>query len=204
MTIGDRLRAARAEKGWSLQDVAKRTGGNKNTLWMYESGRNQPSTFALFGLAMLFGKPVQWFRHGDDGLEPPDTGAGQRIPVHPILITGIVRDTMVFEFPDLGSVDVPFHILQDAPRAFALRVTDHSLSLLGVRQGSMVIVDPDAPFVDGKLYPVRIDGEERPCIRQIFREPRAYRIVDSEGATVTREVRQVEILGRIIWSMVKM
>ena len=54
MTIGERLRALRTQRGYSQEQVAKMLGVGRTTYLKYESGENKPSR-NLDKLASLFG-----------------------------------------------------------------------------------------------------------------------------------------------------
>ena len=60
-TLGNRLRAARLERGWSQQEVARRAGISATMVYRYETDRRHPSALALRGLAAVFERSVQWF-----------------------------------------------------------------------------------------------------------------------------------------------
>lgn len=55
--IGARLRRLREERGWRLEDLAKRSGLSKAYLSRLEGGERQPSLGALFGVAHAYGVP---------------------------------------------------------------------------------------------------------------------------------------------------
>ena len=203
MELGAKLRAARLQCGWTQAEVARRTQANKNTIYMYEAGVNRPSKLALFGLAMLFGKPVDWFNANGADIEIGRETEPEAIPLHPIPIRGLVHDTMVFEHRDLGNFEVPVTVIQEAPGAFALRAMDHSLAPMHIWLGNVMIVDPDAPFVEGKLYVIRMLGDTKAGIRQLFRNGPRLRIVDSKGETTSCNPEDVEIAGRLRWGMVE-
>jgi transcriptional regulator with XRE-family HTH domain len=57
-TLCARLRQLRAEHGWTLGDLATRTGLSQAHLSRVESGERQPSLAALFTLARAFAVPV--------------------------------------------------------------------------------------------------------------------------------------------------
>ncbi len=56
-----RLRAARSSVGLTQQAVAESIGVDPNTIARYEAGRIKPSGTALFALAQIYSKPVEWF-----------------------------------------------------------------------------------------------------------------------------------------------
>jgi transcriptional regulator with XRE-family HTH domain len=65
--VGDRLRAIRAEKGWSLQRVETLSGGRWKTaaVGSYERGDRMVSVEGLAALAGFYGVPVRELLPGD-------------------------------------------------------------------------------------------------------------------------------------------
>jgi transcriptional regulator with XRE-family HTH domain len=55
--VGARLRRLRKERGWRLEDLAKRTTLSVAYLSRIESGERQPSLTALFAIAQVYGVP---------------------------------------------------------------------------------------------------------------------------------------------------
>jgi transcriptional regulator with XRE-family HTH domain len=56
--LGERLRDLRAAKGWTLDELAERSGLSKPFLSRLESGTRQPSIAAVLTLARVFGVPM--------------------------------------------------------------------------------------------------------------------------------------------------
>ena len=204
MSVGERIRAARLEKGWSQPYVAKRTQADVNTIYLHESGMRKPSKLALFGYAMLFGKPVDWFRGNGEPVEMSGSGGETPIELHPIPILGVIIDSMVHQQDGLGDFDVPVTVIQEAPKAFALRAMDHSLAALNIWMGNMIIVDPDGPLVEGRMYVIRRVGEERAGIRRLLRNGPRLTVMDSRGDTISVRPDEVEIAGRVRWAMLEL
>ena len=79
MGIAERLRTAREELGWTRREVGERAGVDLNMIYEYESGRRNPSTLALRGLASLYGRSVEWFfgeeEESQASTEHPDADA---------------------------------------------------------------------------------------------------------------------------------
>lgn len=70
----NRLRVARAERGWSQDELARRAGVTRQTVSSIETGQYGPSAVLAFVLAEQLGMPIDTlFR-----LEPttPDAGEG--------------------------------------------------------------------------------------------------------------------------------
>ena len=58
VSLGERLRSLRAAKGWTLEELAERSGLSKPFLSRLESGSRQPSIAAVLTLARVFGVPM--------------------------------------------------------------------------------------------------------------------------------------------------
>jgi len=56
--LGTRLRSLRAAKGWTLEELAERSGLSKPFLSRLESADRQPSIAAVLTLARVFGVPM--------------------------------------------------------------------------------------------------------------------------------------------------
>lgn len=69
MTIGERLKELRKQRGYSQEDVAKLLGIGRTTYLKYESGENKPSR-KLKELASLFGVTTDYLL----GREPAPAG----------------------------------------------------------------------------------------------------------------------------------
>jgi putative transcriptional regulator len=57
--VRNRLRALRAERGWSQQDLAERLGVSRQTVNAIENGRYDPSLPLAFDIADLFEAPIE-------------------------------------------------------------------------------------------------------------------------------------------------
>ena len=60
--LGGRLRAARHELGLTMVDVAERVGVHYQSVFRWETGKQEPDLARLKGLASVLGKPVEWFK----------------------------------------------------------------------------------------------------------------------------------------------
>lgn len=79
--LANRLRVARAERGWSQDDLARRAGVTRQTVSSIETGQYGPSALLAFVLAEQLGRRVDELFH----LEPiaPDAGEGGSSHVDP-------------------------------------------------------------------------------------------------------------------------
>lgn len=56
MTIGERIRFMRIEKGWTQDELAKKMGyTNRSTIWCIETGRNDVTSSTVVKFAEVFG-----------------------------------------------------------------------------------------------------------------------------------------------------
>ena len=72
-TLGDRLREARLEKGFTLEHAAERVGVRLNTVWCYEKNKFRPSEPVLRLCAQIYDKPYEWF-FGEEDEPQRDSG----------------------------------------------------------------------------------------------------------------------------------
>ncbi len=99
--------------------------------------------------------------------------------------------TMELAPPDDDSSGFP----RPGSRWFYLEVLADSLVSDDILKGDFVFVDPEAPFIDGKLYVVRI--EERVIFRRIYTMgPGRYKLVFIHGE-IEVDRSEIEILGRV-------
>ena len=64
--LGQRLRQARRYAGLTQLAAGEKIGVDPNTIARYEAGRITPSSPALFAMAQIYGRPVEWF-YGEEG-----------------------------------------------------------------------------------------------------------------------------------------
>jgi len=208
-----RLKEARLEAGLTLTDAARRAGIELTSVWRYEAGQREPMAHVVYALAKVYRRPVEWF-YGEElspaaealielGMTHPD-GRPISVPVdtvRPINVIGAISAGGFVESwqDDLGTMDVPASVLEASPRAFALRVSGNSLASEGIWDGAMVVVDPDAPVEDGKIYAIRRDGGEI-AARRLFIVGRRFKVVSGDGDVLELTRSQVTVIGRIRWS----
>ena len=61
----NRLRALRAERGWSQADLAERLGVSRQTVNAVETERYEPSLSLAFKIARLFGQKIEAIFEGE-------------------------------------------------------------------------------------------------------------------------------------------
>jgi repressor LexA len=179
----------------------------------WEKGNNWPTADRLERLADLYGVSVDWLLKGDRTIR--ETGTGYIVgAVQPAGAAGLVELSLTVVpvlgaisagglveawQEDLGTLEVPTYIRRLAPRAFGLRVYGSSLASEWINDGSIVVVDPDAPFVDGKIYAVQLDGGQVAARRVIEAGP-VLKLVTGDGEISEYPRLAVAIIGRVRWS----
>ena len=223
MTLDANLRRARQRLGWSRKEAADRAGVAPNALYLYETGRERPSQVALLGLAALYGCSTDWLLSDHDSerddafpgtlagsgspfpdaaaLRPPDEIGLESLPVVGFISAG----ELVESWPESdGQQPVPDTILNKAPRAFAIRVSDNSLLRDGINDGDTLIIDPDAtrPFVEGRIYFVRsVAHHQTVAARRVYLAgPDRLKLVSGDGQITEVNRDEVDLLGRVRWT----
>lgn len=77
--IGDRLRAAREQAGFTVRDFEEVTGISRSTIGNYENGKTKPRRASLLTWALATGFDLNWLQHGVSGEQDgPDGGMAAR------------------------------------------------------------------------------------------------------------------------------
>lgn len=73
MTVGERIKKIRLEKGMTQQDLAKRTGINDANIRKYEGGRQNPKLETLERIAAALEVDPYYLVFGDEKIQSNDT-----------------------------------------------------------------------------------------------------------------------------------
>lgn len=99
--LGPRLRAARQERGWTLDELAGRADMSSSTLSRLESGKRQASLELLLPLTRQLGIRI------DDLLDPPDRDP--RVHRQAIRRDGITIAPLTREESDVRAFKITYH-----------------------------------------------------------------------------------------------
>lgn len=55
MTIGEKIKELRKEKGWTQSELAHKAMTHENSVFQWETGKNEPSIYHCIALADVFG-----------------------------------------------------------------------------------------------------------------------------------------------------
>ena len=72
--LGDKIRTARAEKGWKQKHLAAQVDVEPITVSRWERGATRPDLNVLHQLAEATGKPVSYFVGGEEPQAPAASG----------------------------------------------------------------------------------------------------------------------------------
>ncbi len=146
----DRLKARLAELGWSVPELARRSGVPEQSLYKYIQGRiSRPRGDGMKRLAQATSVSEVWLAFGSEGADAVhDQIEVVTIPiinVHALAgsMTKAQAINMIKSSEDtIASPDTV------GPHAFAIYIEDDAVSV--APSNSKVIVDPDLPVVPGK------------------------------------------------------
>lgn len=72
--IGERIRQARENQGWSTEEMARRMGVTQETVQDWESGERDPRSNRIVILAGVLGVSAHWLLDGSSEFAPEDDG----------------------------------------------------------------------------------------------------------------------------------
>jgi len=217
------LKRLRKERGFSQHELAQRSGLNETYIAKMETGRGPKSITLETARALAAGlgvSPEEFLRPMEQeqailreaqakyGHEAPESRSlkdylrilGERFEVEEtvrIWLRGSVpAGCPLPEEESHGEYfDLPVSYISGIQRPYALRISGESLVDMGISNGDVVIVDPDAEIIEGKTYVVRIGAEC--CVKRIHRQDDRLLLVGANGTIDIREPQQVETLGRV-------
>lgn len=222
MDMKERLKQARIQRGLTQERAGELVGVTENSIYRYEAGTVHPSETALKMMAQVYGQPVEWL--SGDGPDSTGRVAEPLAPFSPstdidridgelgpvtlaheeMEVIGAISARVLVEGwqQDLGQVWIPRQIIRASPNAFALRVYGDSLIPDGIVDGDIVVVDPDAGFVEGRIYAVQSEENHQTiAARRVYDMGRRYKLVSGDGSAIDVLKSRTTLLGRIRWSV---
>lgn len=156
MSIGERIRAYRESNKMSQEELGKKVGLSKNSIYLYEKGERIPQSDNLIKIAdalhitpnLLLGIPVSNARISTQILEIPllsmeaiaSCGVGNGL-------SGVdlqAADTIFIEQSDL-------HRYDDLRKPFAIRTEGDSMEGAGLEEGSVAVINPAEDVLSGDM-----------------------------------------------------
>ncbi|WP_429498915.1 XRE family transcriptional regulator [Robbsia andropogonis] len=171
--IGQRLAEARANKGWSQEDLAMRAGVSQGTIGHLESGRNSSSR-KLAELAAALGVTAEWLAtgkgdrdaqfprsHGRIGDEPTDDCYGMipQLDVAASCGRGRFVDTVIIDggltmrldqMHDLGINEKSARVIKSSGMSMWPTINDGSRVIVNLKENEPI---------DNRIYAIYIPGD---------------------------------------------
>lgn len=181
-TFGDRVKRRRKELELSQEALAQLAGLTQETISNIERGRNKGSGFVV-QLATALKVNPKYLATGRGPKEPGDTEPGPTIRARVPLISWTTAGRW-------GEVQDPFSP-GDAeewisttgtvgPTAFALRVRGDSMEPK-IPDGSIVIIDPAAPYSHGKIVLAKRTVDQEATLKQLWYDGAAPKLRPLNG-----------------------
>lgn len=215
--LGDVIRKLRAEKGWSLDDLAEKSGVNRMSISQIERGTVDPrvSTIERIATALGFQNVEQLHAEVRRGTDPSShTSTGQRdehapepfdrditrgYKKHDVPVVGDAEASAngIISWDDGGVVAqqieqwVSRSFADGDPKAYALRVRGDSM-VPRYFPGEVVIAQPRLTPKDGDFACVQLVNGER-LVKRVFRTPTGWVLRSLNEAYPPREVTLAEV-----------
>lgn len=181
--MGDKIRERRALLGISQVALAKTAGCSQTTISDIERGRNECSK-ELPDIARALNVTVEYLlgtprrQHID---APSNTGPERRSIVKVPLISSIRAGAMCGS-PDLYQPGDAEEWVETTARvsaySYALRVVGDSMTnphgSPSIPEGSIVIIDPQAEALPGKIVVVKVKGEDDATLKRFVKDGPQY------------------------------
>lgn len=170
MTIGERIKARRNELGLSAEEVARKIGKDRSTVYRYESNDivKLPTTVLEPLARALNTTPAALMGYGEDKeVIPPISSAkaparkGNRIPVLGRVAAGIPIEAV----QDIEDYEEILASWGDPREYFALKIQGHSMEPR-IWDGDVVIARKMPDVDSGSVAVVFVDGEDA-TVKQI-------------------------------------
>lgn len=158
MTMGEKIKMLRLQKGMSQEELGKKVGVQKAAINKYEKGivvNLKRSTIASLASALDV-TPI--YLMGLDEEKLP-SNAIPYAPSHKAPIIGsIPAGYPVLAFEDIeGYADIPY---SDEENYFFLRVSGESMKNAGIHTGDLVLIRRQKCADDGQVVAARVNGDE--------------------------------------------
>lgn len=194
------MKQARKDNKISQLEIAPRLGLNNATLSKYENGKLPFPDSVLIKLSNIYNLDYYTL----PGVEKPRlVGSKETMP----LIGTIVAGRPLVTYSNPTQVQVPSEIKEKYPNGYLLETSGDSMNKL-FPDGQLLVIDPDEEVETGKVYAVRINGDETTVKRVIkgkrllVLEPDSYdpsykpMLIDDPMV-----LSEVYIEGRVVWDM---
>lgn len=199
MTIGERIKQRREELGLSVDEVAKKLGKHRATIYRYESNEIEKfPTAILEPIAAVLQTTPAYLMGWEDSL-PANVISVPRSRKIPLLGTIPCGSPMLADECFDGEVDLPEHVHAD----FALKCKGDSMINARIFDGDIVYIRRQQTIENGRIAAVRIGDEA--TLKRVFYFPKESRLVlrpcnplYSDMVYTGSELEDIEIIGEAV------
>ncbi|MGK4413844.1 LexA family protein [Raoultella ornithinolytica] len=168
-TVGQRIKALRRVTKTSQKELGKFCGVSDVAVGYWEKDVNVPGGEALAKLAKFFNTSIDYILYGTE-FEGNLITKMRRVPVISWVQAGRFTETRAAEV--LGDSDMWIETsLRTGDNSFALEVRGDSMTnpngLPTIPEGAIVVVDPDAEPLHGKIVVARVDGTNEATVKKL-------------------------------------
>jgi repressor LexA len=166
MTLGEKIRKARINKGLTQSRLAQILGISNSTLNKYENNTLRPNVYILEKIAKVLDIPIQYFFEN----ETPNFSNVKEVEMVILPILGNIRagQPLFAEEHLQGYMPFPKEMLSVGYEHFLLRAEGNSMIGDGIEDGDVVLIRVQN-YVDynGQIVAVIIDGNET-CLKHLY------------------------------------
>jgi repressor LexA len=166
MTLGEKIRKARMNKGLNQKQLAQLLGISHSTLNKYESNTIKLDIDKLQKIATVLGVPIQYFFEN----ETPNFSNVKEVEMVILPILGNIRagQPLFAEEHLQGYMPFPKEMLSVGYEHFLLKAEGDSMIGDGIEDGDIVLIRVQN-YVDynGQIVAVIIDGNET-CLKHLY------------------------------------
>jgi len=204
--VNQKIALARNQAGLTQGQLADKVKCDRATLSRIETGNRRVTMRMLYKIANALEVDPSYFVGGDSKsaslnsiikdiqdikekmnfITVPIIGS---VPAgHPEIREQQILGNVCLSIDDVGGVKKDF---------FALKISGESLNGDGIHSGDIAVFDPHPVFQDGKIYILRLGNEV--VVRHAYRSDETISLVASNQEFKTVKVKDVEILGQLVW-----
>ena len=157
--FAESVKQLRKSLGLSQAEFGKRIGVAKTTVCNYELGNSKPTNSTLQNMSFEFKMPPSYFL--DDPTES-DRKELQRIYGTSIpLFRNTDIDSLIgmSQVQIVQSISIPTNFRHSGDSCIATTVADNSMNRLGIKVGTCIIIDRDAPLSDNAIVAAVYKGK---------------------------------------------
>ena len=158
MTMGEKIKMLRLQKGMSQEELGKKVGVQKAAINKYEKGivvNLKRSTIASLASALDV-TPI--YLMGLDEEQLPSNAIPYTAAHKAPIVGSIPAGYPVLAFTDIeGYADIPY---SDEENYFFLRVNGESMKNAGINTGDLVLIRRQKCAEDGQVVAARVNGDE--------------------------------------------